>query len=92
MIHAAHIETIVAAFQDLGKASLFSDYGDGSIDVAVEFTNEDGTRDSDIFYLENWDGTLVWIDFSHRTPLGPVNGSEAVARIKDWAKNNGVSL
>jgi len=85
-----NIDHLVTVFEALGEnARVEIDHGDGCYDIAVDVP---GTDITDCFHVYDEDGRLVWADFSHTTDLGPVDGSEAVARIEKFAAERGVSL
>ena len=74
------LERLLKAFSNAGfqNPCLEYDHGDNHFDIGV--TLSDGVYDQ--FHVEVVDDKIVWYDFTHTTELGPIDGSEIIARLE----------
>ena len=83
---------VVAAFQTW-EPKCYGFNADGEGVCVVEFN---GLKDDFTVRLGEWDefnvsvknGRIEWIDFTHTTDLGPVDGSELKSRMEEWEVAN----
>lgn len=68
--------SLTTAFRSAGfeSAVCLYQHSDGFCDIALD--------DVDVLHVREENGRITWVDFTHTTDLGPVDGSEIKDRIE----------
>lgn len=78
------MEALIAAFVVAGFSKVHCKHAhpDGYFDIAFY---DDGVYDQ--LHVREDNGRITWVDFSHTTDLGPINGKEILERLENHAKS-----